>query len=177
MTTVDGAGRAEVVVERVGPTEWADVARLVSASGLPLEGMTEAWLALAARPVHGGAPPVGVVALERHGEGAEVAFLLRSAAVEPAWQGRGVADQLVRAALQVADQENAPVGLLTETAADYFPRFGFTPVSWVELPASLGASSELRGACPSTATAMLRSSRDPVRDAAGSAAAGSGRRT
>jgi predicted N-acetyltransferase YhbS len=86
--------------------------------------------------------------------------------VDPAWRGRGIGDQLVRAALEVADQEAAPVGLLTETASDYFPPFGFSPTSWAELPSSLGGSSELRGTCPTTATAMVRKARPASSDPA-----------
>jgi amino-acid N-acetyltransferase len=156
MTAVDGTAPLEIVVEPLDPERRGDAERLVSDSGLPLDGLAEAWLVLSARPVGGDGSPVGVVALERHGEGTRVALLLRSAAVDPAWRGRGIGDQLVRAALQVADRTSAPVGLLTETALDYFLRFGFSRIPWAELPASLGGSSELQGACPTTATAMLR---------------------
>jgi hypothetical protein len=46
--------------------------------------------------------------------------------------------------------------LLTETAAEYFTRFGFAPVDRDRLPDSLGESAQLRGACPDSAQAMLR---------------------
>lgn len=47
------------------------------------------------------------------------------------------------------------VSLLTETAADYFPRFGFAWVTRDRLPPSLGACRELRGACPDSAVVMI----------------------
>jgi amino-acid N-acetyltransferase len=87
--------------------------------------------------------------------------LLHSAAVEPAWRGRGVGSALTAAALADVDTVGGPVALLTETAAGYFPRFGFTPVERGELPTALAASAELRGACPASARALLR---PPVRD-------------
>jgi hypothetical protein len=58
------------------------------------------------------------------------------------------------AALALVDDVGAPVGLLTETAADYFPRHGFTAVDRDPLPAALTASAELR--LPASAHALLR---------------------
>jgi amino-acid N-acetyltransferase len=50
---------------------------------------------------------------------------------------------LTRAALSVVDSLEAPVGLLTETAAGYFLRFGFVDVPRDDLPPALAASPEL----------------------------------
>jgi amino-acid N-acetyltransferase len=99
---------------------------------------------------------VGAVALEEHGSGPETAFLLRSAVVDPACRGRGIGDALTRAALAHVDRAGAAVALLTETAADWFRRFGFVPVDRTALPPALEGSAELRGACPVSAQAMLR---------------------
>ncbi|MCI0572486.1 MAG: hypothetical protein L0Y66_17160 [Myxococcaceae bacterium] len=46
--------------------------------------------------------------------------------------------------------------LLTTTAAESFPRFGFTHVDRSSLPPELHASEELRGACPASAVVMKR---------------------
>ena len=86
-------------------------------------------------------------------------YLLRSLAVAPEQRGTGVGAALVRVALAAADaheQGRAGVGLLTETAAGYFDRFGFTAADRADLPAALSASPELTGACPATATAYWR---------------------
>lgn len=99
---------------------------------------------------------VGAIALERHGTGPDTAFLLRSAVIDPAWRGHGVGGLLTSAALGWVDEVPAPVALLPETAADYFPRFGFTALDRAALPAVVEASAELRGACPASAQAMLR---------------------
>jgi amino-acid N-acetyltransferase len=50
----------------------------------------------------------------------------------------------------------AAVALLTETGANYFPRFGFTAVDRDRVLAALAASVELQGACPASAHALLR---------------------
>ena len=148
-----------VVVRAAGPRDEAAVAELVSAAGLPLDGLGEAWLVLLAEmaPTADARPPlVGVVALERYGAHEEAAGLLRSAAVDGRWRGRGVGEALIAAALEAADEQGLPVGLLTESTAGYFPRFGFSPGAWDQLPSALAASEQLRGLCPSSATAMLR---------------------
>jgi amino-acid N-acetyltransferase len=44
--------------------------------------------------------------------------------------------------------------LLTTTAADFFPRFGFRKIDRKEMDPALERSTELRGACPASAVAM-----------------------
>jgi amino-acid N-acetyltransferase len=46
------------------------------------------------------------------------------------------------------------VVLLTETAAAYFPRFGFQIVARGDAPKAVMDSAEFRVACPSSATTM-----------------------
>ena len=126
--------------------------QLIAGAGLPLDGLDDAEVLVAA----GEGRIVGAIALEQHGSGPSRAFLLRSAAVAPECRSRGVGAALVRAALERVDTAGAPVALLTETAAEYFPRFGFALVDRTQLPPSLEASAELRGACPASAPAFLR---------------------
>ncbi len=127
----------------------AAIERLVAASGLPLEGLAEhLGSALVAR-VDGSV--VGCVALELYGEDA----LLRSLAVAPEHRGRGLGLRLAEAAVELARRRCARrLWLLTTTAGGFFPRLGFGRVDREELPTSLGASAELRGACPASAVAM-----------------------
>lgn len=139
--------------QRSAPADLATVRDLVAGAGLPLAGLADAALVLVA---DAGGQVVGAVALDRHGAGDDTAYLLRSAAVDPAWQGRGVGAALTAAALSRVDDTGAAVGLLTETASEYFPRFGFTPAAREVLPAALAGSAELRGACPASAHALLR---------------------
>ena len=151
--SADARDAPPALVREAGPDELTAARAVVHAAGLPLDGLGEAAVLLVAEA---DGEVVGTVALERHGSGAETAYLLRSAAVVPAWRGRGVGDRLTRAALQLVDAAHAAVALLTETADDYFRRYGFLPVARHELPAVLDASPELRGACPASARAMLR---------------------
>ncbi len=98
-----------------------------------------------------GGSVVGTIGLEHYG----TAALLRSAAVAAQARGTGVGEQLVRALLAHArDTEVRTLVLLTTTAESWFPRFGFAPISRAEVPASLHASAEFRGACPESASVM-----------------------
>ncbi|MGY1617190.1 GNAT family N-acetyltransferase [Geodermatophilus sp. SYSU D00691] len=143
----------DAVVRPAVPADLPAVHALVAASGLPLDGLDGATQVLVAEE---DGDVVGTVALERHGDGPATAFLLRSAAVAERRRGTGLGAALVTAALAPVDAAGAPVALLTESAANWFPRFGFVVVPREELPPALGASAELRGACPASAHALLR---------------------
>jgi amino-acid N-acetyltransferase len=130
------------------PEESDRVADLVTAAGLPTAGLAQAWRTWV---VVDGDQLLGTASLERHSH----AYLLRSVAVRDEARGRGIGAQLVRAALAAVDA-GRPVALLTETAAGWFPRFGFHPVDRTALDPALAASVEFAGACPATAQAFLR---------------------
>ncbi len=153
VSTAHDAARLPVSVCDADPVDMADVIELVRNARLPLDGLRDAAVILVAK-VEGRV--VGTVALERHGSGTQLAFLLRSAVVDPAWRGQGIGAALTSAALENVDAAGAQVGLLTETAERYFLRFGFVPVSRGDLPAVLKGSPELRDACPASAHTLLR---------------------
>jgi amino-acid N-acetyltransferase len=153
VTTTPSSEVPPVLVREATPADLAAIRNLIAAAGLPLAGLDDAALVLVAAA---DGAVVGTVALERHGTGSDTVFLLRSAAVAPAWRGRGVGAELTAAALAHVDAAEAPVALLTETAAGYFPPFGFAAVPRDRLPAALAASAELQGACPASARALLR---------------------
>lgn len=122
---------------------------LLRASHLPVLGVEEHVqnfiLAL------GGEQIVGCAGLEIYRD----AGLLRSVAVDEGYRSQGLGEKLTQGILELAQHKNlASVSLLTTTAQDYFPRFGFARVNRSELPQSLSASEELKGACPDTAIAM-----------------------
>jgi amino-acid N-acetyltransferase len=131
--------------------EAGRIAELVTATQLPTAGLAGAWRTWVAVD---GDELLGTASLERHG----AAYLLRSVAVRGDQRGRGVGAELVRAALAAAGPRR-PVALLTETAAGWFPRFGFRPVERTALDPALAASAELAGACPATAQAFVRPGR------------------
>ena len=143
MTIMIGAAR---------PNDLPGVLALLERSGLPQDGLSEhVATALVART---GDTVVGSAALEVYGQAA----LLRSVAVDSALRGQGLGQRLTRAALDIAQQLGiGTVYLLTETAGDFFPRFGFHPIDRTAVDLSVQQSVEFTSACPTSAQALVAS--------------------
>jgi amino-acid N-acetyltransferase len=96
---------------------------------------------------------VGAAGVEVYGD----AGLLRSVAVDEAWQGRGLGAALTRERLAWAERRGlGEVYLMTNTAAGYFPRLGFAPVARDAVPDAVRESLQFAVVCPSTAAVMVR---------------------
>jgi N-acetylglutamate synthase-like GNAT family acetyltransferase len=142
-----------VTLRPAAAADRSRVERLLTADRLPLDGVP-ADLAhfVVAETARGGV--IAAAGLELYGDSA----LLRSTVVERTWRGSGVGRMVIEAALDSARANGArDVFLLTTTAADYFPKFGFACVDRSAVPAQLQASPEFRDACPASATCMHRS--------------------
>jgi N-acetylglutamate synthase-like GNAT family acetyltransferase len=142
-------GVADVVVRPAEPADAGAVAALLRASGLPVDGVEGAL-------DHGLVASrdgrlVGCVALEVFDESA----LLRSLAIVPELRGQGLGGVLTRGALNLARALGArEVYLLTDTAGEFFPRFGFGTEDRSNAPAAIKDSVEFRSACPTSALMM-----------------------
>jgi amino-acid N-acetyltransferase len=123
---------------------------LLERSGLPRAGIGDHLATtLVARA---GGRVVGCAAVELYGPAA----LLRSVAVRARRRGQGVGGKLTRAALDLARGSDVTVVyLLTETAAGFFPRFGFRPIPRTEVTPAVRRSVEFTSACPASAQAMV----------------------
>lgn len=96
---------------------------------------------------------VGVAGLELFGP----VGLLRSVAVNPTHQGKGIAGQLVGQLLAGADERGLrEVYLITTTADHYFDRYGFEPVNREQVPEAIQQTRQFSGLCPSSAVVMKR---------------------
>ena len=127
------------------------VERLLTANDLPLEGVRDNFSGFVV--AEEGDTIVGAVGLERFGSAA----LLRSAVVSPDQRGAGIGRQLVEQILERAERDGIDeIYLLTTTAEDYFPRFGFDRTTREAVPSAVKASAEFRGACLDTAVVMQR---------------------
>ena len=68
-----------------------------------------------------------------------------------------VTRELTAAAIHLADTLNAPaLYLLTTTAEQFFPKFGFERIARADVPATVQASVEFTSACPTSATVMRK---------------------
>ena len=127
------------------------VERLLSSSNLPTEGVEENFSSFVVAEEQG--KIAGAIGLERFGSVA----LLRSAVVSPEHRGSGVGRRLVEKVLERAKEDGIEeLFLLTTTAEDYFPRFGFARTTRSAVPPAVKASAEFQGACPDSAAVMTR---------------------
>ena len=127
------------------------VERLLSASNLPLDGVKDNFSNFVVAEDDG--EIAGAIGLEEFGAVA----LLRSAVVSPGHRGSGVGRRLVERLLEGAEVAGIEeLYLLTTTADQYFPRFGFTRTTRSAVPNAVKASAEFQGACPDTAVVMTR---------------------
>ena len=139
-----------VVLRPARDSDRADVERLLAAAKLPLAGVGEPFAHYVVAVTSGGV--VGAIGVESH----TPYGLLRSAVVDGAQRGRGIGALLTAKAIERSRAAKLrALYLLTTDASEYFRRHGFREVAREALPRELGASEELKGACPDTAVAMV----------------------
>jgi amino-acid N-acetyltransferase len=136
-------------VERALDSDRAAVEDLLTANGLPLDGLEIALpTAIVARDE---GRVVGCAAVEAYGS----VGLLRSVVVAPDLRGTGLGRRLVETAEELAAERGiAELYLLTETAEAWFPRLGYRPAARASVPAELTVSPEFTTACPESALVL-----------------------
>jgi N-acetylglutamate synthase-like GNAT family acetyltransferase len=158
--TTSGARSVRLRAARV--TDWLAIESLLADAELPLEGARERLCEFVVATGATGAL-LGCVALERYpaapantADGAARAWVvMRSVAVVSEALCLGLRASLVESLLAAARAEElADVTLLTTTAADYFPRFGFRQIAREAAPLAVRESIEFREACPESAVVM-----------------------
>lgn len=138
-----------IAIRTARPSDAPSVRALLTEAALPVAGVPDSLEHFLVAERDGSL--VGAIGLEPYG----TAALLRSAVVHPTVRGTGLGESLVRELLDAARHANVrELVLLTTTAAEWFPRFGFTRITRDTVPAALHASEELRGACPASAVVM-----------------------
>jgi len=140
----------EYQIRQADAADLAAVLAIVRDADLPPDGIDDQFgdgYAVATADGH----VVGVAGIEVHGHDG----LLRSAAIVPDWRGRGVGDRLTRDRIEWARRRGlAGLYLLTTTAGDYFPRFGFVTLDRAQAPNAIRDSREFASACPASAAFM-----------------------
>lgn len=137
------------VIRQALSPDFEPAAALLRRAELPLNGLADHFSQ--AFVAEEGGVLVGCVALEIYGEAA----LLRSLAVAEHRRGEGLGERLTAAALAAAKEAGVrDVYLLTQTAENFFPRFGFAVEERSLAPQVLGRSEEFRGGCCPSAVMM-----------------------
>lgn len=81
--------------------------------------------------------------------------ILRSCVVGPAFKGQGVGIRLINEIIDKANQKQlTQLFLLTETAARFFLKLGFTTIDRGSVPEDVAASAQFAEICPQSAVAM-----------------------
>jgi amino-acid N-acetyltransferase len=144
---------AVFTIRAARPDDASAVETALRNSELPLDGLHDQFGdGYAVAEVNG--ELIGVEGIEVYGTDG----LLRSAAVVSAWRGKGVGDALTRDRIEWARRRGLKsLYLLTTTAGEYWPRFGFARADRNAAPQAMKASPEFTDACPSTALFMALS--------------------
>jgi amino-acid N-acetyltransferase len=138
-------------IEPAQPADLAAILDLLASHRLP-QAEVERHLGTAL-VVREGGRVAGCAVLEPY----DTVGLLRSVAVAQSQRGLGVGIRLTEAAVALARARGIKaLYLLTETAAGFFPRFGFRPVSRDEVAPAVRQSIEFTRACPASALAMVK---------------------
>jgi arsenite methyltransferase len=150
-TATDATAGARYSLRPATPADVSAARALLEGSGLPTDGLADQFGASYTVAIDAAGAIVGVGGVETHGGHG----LLRSVAVDAAWRGRGVGEAITRDSIAGAAAAGlAGVYALTTTAADYFPRFGFRPVTRDAVPEPVRASVEFSAACPESADVL-----------------------
>jgi len=133
-------------------SDLQDILELLTRVNLPIEGVEEHLEHYILYKE--GHNITGVIGLEVY----EGAGLLRSLAITPEFQGKGLGSALTKKILSHAkDIGCKEIYLLTTTAKDFFVRFNFTIITGEQVNPVVKNSVEFQGVCPSTATIMKMS--------------------
>jgi amino-acid N-acetyltransferase len=141
--------RVEVTIRTADEKDFSAACGLLGAAGLPTSGLdaegAHLWVAVRDHEV------IGSAAIEQYAEDG----VLRSVCVAPAGRGEGLGAALVtRCIAEARGRGVRRLYLLTETAADWFPRFGFVVADRACVPEAIAESIEFAALCPASAVAM-----------------------
>ena len=132
-----------------GEEDLFAIKELLLRNDLPLEGVDDHWRTFVV--ARDGERVVGCGGAETY----QVAALIRSIAVDPAYRSRGVGRRIVRHLLdRLSSRGLREFYLLTTTAEAYFRKRGFKTIDRDEVNPQVLGSREFTDACPSTAVCM-----------------------
>ena len=135
--------------QRAASSDLDSVLNLLERVDLPTEGVIDnfhnfiVWYELGTSEVN------GCIGLEVYGSDA----VLRSVAVHPEFQGKGVGVGLLQKAIEYARSIHVDrLYLLTDTAEEYFLKHGFEYIDRTTVPLRISQSIEFTTLCPSASS-------------------------
>jgi amino-acid N-acetyltransferase len=135
-------------MQRATTSDLAEIKTLLEENGLPSKDITGAIQFFIIRK---NKQLIAVGGLENCGDD----LLLRSIAIAEGHKNKGLGAQITRFLIEQARiNGNKAIYLLTMTAKDYFPRFGFTTIDRSLASKAIKNSSEFTTVCPSSASLM-----------------------
>lgn len=141
--------RRDVEIRNTQPEDLPAVLALLAAASLPRVGVPEHFQHFLV--AHVGGELIGAVGMEDYGPSA----LLRSLVVTPRYRGNGFGGALTERLLQQAKERGVKrLFLLTETAPDFFRKFGFRNIARQEADVAVQQSVEFQTACCQSAVCM-----------------------
>ena len=140
-----------MTLHAAGESDLGTVRQLLEVVGLPTESIKSGTTSFYVAEENGAV--VGIAGFEFYGSDA----LLRSVAVPPALQRKGIGDRIVDLMVSIAGQRGIKrIVLLTETAEKFFVQKGFRVVDRSLIGNEpLKKSSEFTYACPTSAVCMV----------------------
>lgn len=139
-------------IRKANHDDWNGIRHLLTICGLPREGALE-HLEHYCIAIDEQGSIIGCAGVELYNSGA----LLRSVAVAESSRDIGLGNALVEKAINIAsDNHIQKIYLLTNTASEYFAKWGFAKVTSESVPDDVRTSVEFNGACPCSAIAMYK---------------------
>lgn len=143
------ANRKKIRIRPARQEDLDSIEHLLIASDLPSDGIENHLSSMLVGELE--YQIVATSALEMYGESA----LLRSVAVDSIARGTGLGTRMMEAIVKLALRLRVKrLFLLTETAEDFFPKFGFRKVNRSDIPDNVKSSLEFTLLCPSSALAL-----------------------
>jgi N-acetylglutamate synthase-like GNAT family acetyltransferase len=136
-------------IVKLRPRDLAQLQALLRANHLPADDCGEQASIFCA--IYAAQELIAAGGLEPAGEHA----LLRSIVVRADHRGKGLAQAITDHLLRQAEAEGrVAVYLLTETAADYFARRGFSAVERAAVPPAITRTRQFSSLCPDSASCL-----------------------
>jgi amino-acid N-acetyltransferase len=141
----------DIKILRAKEAELKDILELLEVVGLPIDGVSNHlgnFLVFKHNE-----KVIGCVGLEIYGN----VGLLRSLAVYPRCQGKGIGKILIQSVLTHAQEKRLDeLYLLTTTADKFFLKYGFAQIPRKKADHKVNKSIEFKSACPKTAICMKK---------------------